>query len=95
MIDGSGVLLVSSIGGYWVLERAATHKGALRRVGQWLGAIIIVTSLVGVACKVWRASTMCPFGARKRSMCPYPQAATPKTPSLAPSTTFEGESEQP
>lgn len=71
MVGGTGLLLIAAIGGYWVLERSATHKGGLRRVGQWLGGLVIVASLVGVVCKIWCASAMCPAGTAKRSWCPW------------------------
>ena len=65
MVSGSGVLLLASIGGYWVLERASTHKGGLKRIGQILGGVIIAVSLIGVACRVWYLATgtggFCPF----------------------------------
>ena len=93
MIEGVGVLLVSSIGGYWVLERAVTHKGPLRRVGQWLGAIIIVTSVVGVACKIWYATARCASMAKQRRMCPYPKSFAPGSSSTAPSTPMDEGSE--
>ncbi len=74
MIHDAGVLLLAAVGGYWVLERAASHKGTLKQVGQLLGAVIIVVSLIGVACKVWCAAT-CPTGPMgKGGWCPY----TPK-----------------
>ena len=46
MHSGVGVLLLGAIGGYWVLERAETHKGSLRKVGRLVGAIVIVLSLL-------------------------------------------------
>ncbi|MBI3010999.1 MAG: hypothetical protein HYY58_00700 [Candidatus Omnitrophica bacterium] len=82
MSYGTGVLLLSAIGGYWVLERAAAHKGHLKRVGQWLGAAIIVISLVGVACRVWCAATYPTGVAGKRGFCPFPRQS-----SAAPSVT--------
>lgn len=57
MVSGSGTLLLAAIGGYWVLERAATHKGGLKQIGQLVGGLIIVTSLIGVACRVWAIAT--------------------------------------
>ena len=65
-----GWLLLATIGGYWMLERAATHKGQLKIVGQVLGWLVIVASLLGVvsACAQCRAGwgrgakkTFCPF----------------------------------
>ena len=64
---GHGVvpLLLTAIGGYWVLERAETHKGQLKQVGQFLGALVIIASLVGAACRVWSLamgkSAYCPM----------------------------------
>ena len=68
MVHDSGVLLVAAIGGYWVLERAATHKGYLKQIGQVLGTAIIVISLIGVACRIWSAAS-CPMG--KGGYCPW------------------------
>ena len=67
---GSGVLLLTSIGGYWVLERAETHKGSLRSVGRLLGAAVIVISLLGLLFRCgadgsrggWKG--ICPFAGR-------------------------------
>jgi hypothetical protein len=68
---GIGLLLVTVVAGYWVLERAETHKGDLRRVGKALGWLIIVASLIGIACRVWCYAT-CPPGAMgKKSFCPF------------------------
>jgi len=61
----AGLLLISAAAGYWVLERANREKGALKRVGQWLGAVIIVVSLVGVACRVYAVAT-------GQGWCPWP-----------------------
>lgn len=60
MAYGAGVLLISAAVGYFVLERAAKHKGALQRVGQALGWLIILISLGGVACRLWYVSTGSP-----------------------------------
>ena len=50
---GIATLLLTAIGGYWVLERASAHKGQLKQVGYLLGSIIIVVSLVGVGKQIW------------------------------------------
>jgi len=81
---GIGLLLVTAAAGYWVLERAETHKGDLRRVGKVLGWLIIVSSLIGVVCRVWGYAT-CPPGATgmgKQWFCPFTKtsSATPLTP---------------
>ena len=53
----TGVLLLAIVAGYWLLERAASHRGNLKRVGQILGATVIVIALAGTVCKVWAIST--------------------------------------
>ena len=84
MAHGIGVLLLAAIGGYWVLERAASHKGNLKRVGQLLGTAIIVISLLGVACKAWCA-LKCPTGSMgKGAFCPYTPKGSSGSSSLTP-----------
>ena len=85
MSHGVGMLLLTAIGGYWVCERAETHKGSLKNLGQFLGSVIIAVSLVGVACHVWSLVT-CTTGSRpmgwmgKGRYCPYTsKAPSPKT----------------
>ena len=51
-MHGVGLLLLSAVAGYWVLERSSVHKGELKRVGQLLGGLVIVVSLIGVVCTV-------------------------------------------
>ena len=77
MTHSVGVLLLTAVAGYWVLERAASHKGNLKNVGQLLGAAIIIISLVGVACKIWCAAK-CPTG-MKGGFCPYMSKSAPET----------------
>ena len=70
---GIGMLLLTSVAGYWVLERSSTHKGNLKRIGEVLGVAIIVMSILGVACQIWCAAK-CPDGAMMRSggaFCPF------------------------
>jgi hypothetical protein len=68
---GAGFWLLAAVGGYWVLERAESHKGQLRRVGKLLGSIIIVLSLLGIVCGAWSACRgegwSCPFGGKMKS----------------------------
>ncbi len=68
-----GVFLLATIGGYWMLERAAAHKGNLKTVGQVLGWLVIVASLLGVvsACAQCRAG----WGAKKM-FCPFTPPAS-------------------
>ena len=74
MVHGTGMLLLTTIGGYLVLERAEGHKGSLRRIGRILGTAIVVISLLSIACGVWCASGSCPmFGSRmmaRKTYCP-------------------------
>ncbi len=80
MLHGLGVLLLSAVAGYWVLERAATHKGYLKRIGQLVGGIIILFSLIGIACLAG-----CPIGTAgfmgKGRFCPLPSNQSSPAPS--------------
>ncbi|MBI4323445.1 MAG: hypothetical protein HY596_04125 [Candidatus Omnitrophica bacterium] len=72
MVSGIGLLLLSAVAGYWVLERSATHpKKNLKRVGQAVGWFVILVSILGVACKVYGLASgkgaYCPSGSR----CPF------------------------
>ena len=57
MVHGTVGLLLVAVAGYWVLERAESHKGRLRSIGRLLGGLIILVSLMGVACRVWCLAT--------------------------------------
>jgi len=72
MLYGSGLLLLSAVAGYWVLERADSHKGQLKKAGQVVGWVVIVTSLLGVACRVYAVATgqACPA-----AYCPFQKSA--------------------
>jgi hypothetical protein len=76
---GVGALLIAAVGGYWVLERAARQKGNLKKVGQLLGAAIIIVSLIGVACRVVSAVNCPPGSVGKGWFCPYPKGSAPST----------------
>ena len=80
MSGETGALLLAAVAGYWVLERAATHKGQLKRIGQTLGWLIIVVSVVGVICRVWCLVTgrmgACPLD-RGGWSCPRASKGTP------------------
>lgn len=82
MLSGTGVLLLSAVAGYWVLERASAHKGNLKRVGQLVGSAIIIISLLGVACRTWALATgkgmHCPHG--KAAWCPFSPSSGPSSP---------------
>ena len=82
MSHGVGLLLLAAVGGYWVVERAQTHKGALKKVGQLLGGVIMLVSLIGVICHVWCLATWAtgygPMGkAAKGTYCPYIPKGSP------------------
>ena len=81
MLYGAVPLLFAAVAGYWVLERADKHKGGLRRVGQVLGGIIILASVMGVACRVWSIATCGPMGRGHKGYCPMlsPQSSTPNS----------------
>ena len=80
MSHGVWTLLLAAVAGYWVLERAETHKGDLRRVGKGLGWLIIIVSLVGVACTVWYVTKYqmgyCPLP-KMDAHCLFPPPAAP------------------
>ncbi|MBI3088591.1 MAG: hypothetical protein HYY91_06905 [Candidatus Omnitrophica bacterium] len=74
MLSSGGLLLLSAAAGYWVLERADSHKGDLRRVGKVVGWVVIVSSLIGLACRVWAVSTGaagCPM-----AICPFKKTSS-------------------
>lgn len=81
---GVEMLLLSTAAGYWVLERAEAHKGQLKKVGLFLGSVIIVVSLVGIVCRVWylASAATCSDSMNKtgRGWCPFMS----KAPSSAP-----------
>ena len=70
MMYGHGLvgLLLAAVAGYWVLERASERKGQLKQVGFFVGSLIIVVSILGVACSIWCMASgnagMCPFGGK-------------------------------
>ena len=92
MHHGVEGLLLTAIGGYWVLERSASQKGQVKRVGQLLGGFIIVASLVGILCHVWYLSTgsgycpmpktgsgwYCPYSSKASSMSQPPSTSSTK-----------------
>lgn len=80
MGHGLAGLLLSTVAGYWVLERAETHKGGLRKVGRLLGAAIILLSALGLIC--WARGACAAKGAMKGGFCPFSyQSSQPSPPS--------------
>ena len=84
MSGGSGLLLLSMIGGYWMLERAETHKGELRRIGRLLGGAIIIASLLGLVFRCWAACRWTRAHGGAGHACPF--MSKPETPLPAPSS---------
>lgn len=72
MMGSSAGLLLAAVAGYWVMERAERHKSGLKTVGKVLGAVIIVVSLLGVACAAWCGGKSCGHGKgmMMKGMCP-------------------------
>ena len=87
MMMGHGLvgLLLTAVAGYWVLERASSHKGQLQKVGFAVGSIVIVASLLGAVCSIWCMGTaksgMCPFGGKmgRGAYTPYTSPAPSST----------------
>ncbi len=80
MTHGIGVLLLGAVAGYWVLERAETHKTALRPVGRFLGLLVILVSIASALCALW-----CPTGMSRsgKGLCPFmPKSAPPAPPQI-------------
>jgi len=46
-------LLLTALGGYFVVERSAAQKGRVRKIGRFVGGLVIIVSFLGVACRVW------------------------------------------
>jgi hypothetical protein len=65
-----GLLLIALAMGYRVYADASKEKGSLRSLGQWVGAIVMATSLLASALFVYSWGTgkgncfekgLCPF----------------------------------
>ena len=64
-----GLLLIALAMGYRVYADAMKEKGSLRSLGQWVGAIIMATSLVTSAFLIYTYSRCGGFG--KNGMYPF------------------------
>ena len=53
MTHGVSSLLISAAAGYWVLAQSGGQKGRVKQLGQFLGLLIIVVSVVGASCKLY------------------------------------------
>lgn len=80
----SGLLLLTAIGGYWVMERADTHKGQLKRVGTLLGTAIIILSLFGIVVRGWTVCRWTRAHGGGGPACPF--MPKPAGPEAAPSS---------
>lgn len=62
MAHGISVLLIATAVGYWTLTNANKEKGRVKKLGQFLGLLIIVISLLGTFCKIACAVKACQMG---------------------------------
>ena len=62
-----GLLLIALGFGYKVYADATKEKGTLRSIGQWVGMIMMATSLVSTAYLIYNYSSgkNCPFAKMK------------------------------
>ena len=84
-MGGTGTLLLAAVGGYWVLERASKQKGNLQRIGQVVGGLVILSSLIGVACRVWYVATCPPGDSGTKWFCPFTSKTSSKSAPISPS----------
>lgn len=79
MGHGVPALLITAAVGYWVLTLAAKEKEQLRKVGNVVGLLIIVVSLLGAACKIYYqvSGKNCPPGWGKRGGMACPMTGKP------------------
>ena len=78
--SNSALLLIAAAAGYFVLERASAHKGAIKRAGQIIGWGIVLIAAAGIICQAlacgsgewpYKKSGWCPMGAHSgMSMMP-------------------------
>lgn len=64
-------LLISAAVGYWVIERADKHKGPVRRIGLLVGTLIVVASILSLACAVsCKTSGYYGWSSKRGGYCP-------------------------
>lgn len=73
-----GLLLIALGVGYKVYADATREKGTLRSMGQWVGMIIMATSLVASAFLIYTCSSGKNFGAYPFSKMRMEAPALPK-----------------
>ena len=66
---GISALLITSAAGYWVLTAAGREKSRLKMLGQYLGLLIILISVLGAAGYVARSVRACKMGGY--GVCPF------------------------
>ena len=75
MGHGMSALLITSAVGYWTLTSAGKEKGRVKTLGQYLGLLIIVVSMLGAACRGYFAVKACQMGGMGGGMygknCPF------------------------
>lgn len=86
MGHGVSVSLITAAVGYWVLTLAAKEKEQLRKIGNVVGLLIIVVSLLGAACKIYSRINGCPPGMMmgKRGGMACPMTGKPMPPPAQP-----------
>ncbi|MBN1587586.1 MAG: hypothetical protein JW937_09210 [Candidatus Omnitrophica bacterium] len=65
----NGGFLIASAAGFWVMVQAGKESGGLKKLGQILGALIIICSLAGVGLKAYSLSTDCAPGGWGKGPC--------------------------
>ena len=65
------VPLISAAVGYWVLTAAEKEKNRIKKLGHWLGLLIIVVSLGSAACKIVCFAKACKMGGGYGMACPF------------------------
>ena len=80
---GTAELLLSMVAGYWVLERAATHKGRLRALGRLIGGLILIVALVGTVCRIWFITTGAHRPFPRSLWCPWKSGSPEPAPPLS------------
>lgn len=101
MGHGVSLLLISAAVGYWVVTKAQAEKGGTRKLGIYLGAAIIVVSVLGAACKIYCAVSICSvasmacpmgggYGMKKKLSCPMTMKSMPSASQEAPAAHDDG-----
>lgn len=68
-------MLISAAAGYWVLTISEKERGRVKTLGQWLGLLIIVVSVVGAGCKLYCMMGSGGMGMPGGMACPFVKKA--------------------